>query len=97
MQKNLDENSFTQVSNCFTKKSANQPITAGNLKQQGSLENLIHHDEWYKFLRALSGSLPNFEKAEKDLFSMIRELGPALFCSFSSAETKRNEIIYLEY
>ena len=58
------------------------------VKQQGSLERLIHHDG-YKFLRALWGSPPYFEKAKKDLFAMIRQLGPAtLFCSFSSAETK---------
>ncbi len=63
-------------------------ITAGQLKHQGCLESLIHHDG-YKFLRALRGSPPYFEKAKKDLFAMIRQLGPAtLFCSFSSAETK---------
>ena len=67
-------------------KGNNSSLTAGQLKQQGSLERLIHHDEGYKFLR---GSPPYFEKAKKDLFAMIRQLGPAtLFCSFSSAETK---------
>ena len=70
-------------------KGRNRSLTAGHLKQQGSLERLIHHDEGYKFLRALRGSPPYFEKAKKDLFAMIRQLGPAtLFCSFSSAETK---------
>ena len=69
-------------------KGNNSLLTAGQLKQQGSLERLIHHDEGYKFLRALRGS-PPFEKAKKDLFAMIRQLGPAtLFRSFSSAETK---------
>ena len=38
---------------------------------------LIRHDEGYKFLRALRGSPPNFEKAKKDLFAIIRQLGPA--------------------
>ena len=58
------------------------------MKQQGTLEGLIHHDEGFKFLRALRGSPPYFEKAKKDLFAMIRQLGPAsLFCSISSAET----------
>ena len=71
------------------RKQGNQTITAGQLKQQGGLERLIHHDKGYKFLRALRGSPPYFEKAKKDLFAMIRQLGPAsLFCSFSSAETK---------
>ena len=70
-------------------KGNNSLLTAGKLKQQGSLERLTHHDEGYKFLRALRGSPPYFEKAKKDLFVMIRQLGPAtLFCSFSSAETK---------
>ena len=62
-------------------------IRAGQLKQQGALDRLIHHDEGYKFLNALRGSPPYFEKAKKDLFAMIRQLGSAtLFCSFSSAE-----------
>ena len=70
-------------------KRNNSSLTAGQLKQEGSLEKLIHHDEGYKFLRALRGSPPYFEKAKKDLFAMIRQLDPAtLFCSFSSAETK---------
>ena len=70
-------------------KENNRALTAGELKNPYNLERLIRHDEGYKFLRALRGSPPHFEKAKKDLFAMIRQLGPAtLFCSFSSAETK---------
>ena len=70
-------------------KGNNRTLTAGQLKQQGTLERLVHLDEGYKFLRALRGSPPYFEKAKKDIFAMIRQLGPAtLFCSFSSAETE---------
>ena len=70
-------------------KGNNKTLTAGESKNPGNLERLICHDEGYKFLRALRGSPPYFEKAKKDLFAMIRQLGPAtLFCSFSSAETK---------
>ena len=59
------------------------------MKQQGALDSLIHHDEGFKFLRTLRGSPPYFEKAKRDLFEMIRQLGPAtLFCSLSSAETQ---------
>lgn len=69
-------------------KGNNRTLTAGHLKQQGTLERLVHLDEGYKFLREPRGSPPNFEKAKKDIFGMIRQLGPAtLFCSFSSAET----------
>ena len=70
-------------------KGNNRNIRAGQLKQKGALDRLIHHDEGYKFLNALQGSPPYFEKAKKDLFAMIRQLGSAtLFCSFSSAETQ---------
>ena len=62
-------------------KGRNSSLTAGQLKQQGSQERLIHHDEGYRFLRALRGSPPYFEKAKRDLLAMIRQLGPAtLFC-----------------
>ena len=70
-------------------KANNRNLTTGHLKQEGALERLVHLDEGYKFLRALRGSPPYFERAKKDIFAMIRQLGPAtLFCSFSSDETK---------
>ena len=70
-------------------KGNNISLTAGELKNSANLERLIRHDEGYKFLRALRGSPPYFEKAKKDLFAIIHQLGIAtLFCSFSSAETK---------
>ena len=65
-------------------KRTNIGLTAGQLKQDGSLERIVHLDEGFKYLKALRGSPPYFEKAKKDLFAMIRQLGP----SFSSAETK---------
>ena len=71
------------------RQDKNISIKAGQLKQKGALERIVNYDEGYKFLRALRGSPPYFEKAKKDLFAMIRQLGSAsLFCSFSSAETK---------
>ena len=58
------------------------------------MQSLINHDDGLKFLKTLRGSPPYFEKAKKDLFAMIRQLGPAsLFCSFSSAETKWNHLL----
>ena len=76
------------------KSRKNDSLRAGNLKQEGALERLIHHDEGFKFLRALRGSPPYFEKAKKDLFAMIRQLGPAsLFCSFPSAETQWTHLL----
>ncbi|CAB4001647.1 Hypothetical predicted protein [Paramuricea clavata] len=75
-------------------KMGNRTLTAGELKTQEGLQSLIDHDDGFRFLKTLRGSPPYFEKAKKDLFAMIRQLGPAsLFCSFSSAETKWNHLL----
>ena len=62
-------------------KTKGKTITAGHLKKSGGLHQLINADEGYRFLRALRGSPPYFEKAKKDLFAMIRKLGPATIIS----------------
>ena len=46
-------------------------IMAGQLKQPGAIDNMIHHNEGYKFPKASRGSPPYFEKAKKDIFAMI--------------------------
>ena len=67
----------------------NRSIKAGQLKQLGAIEKLNHHDEGFQFLRALHGSPPYFQKAKKDIFATIRQLGSAsLFRSFSLGETQ---------
>ena len=66
---------------------------AGQLKQ-GALEKLIHHDEGFNILKTLRGSPPYFQKTKRDIFAMVRQLGPAsLFCSFSSAETQWTHLL----
>ena len=75
-------------------KGNSRTLNAGSLKQQGTLERLVCFDEGFKFLRTLRGSPPYFEKAKKNLFAMIRQLGAAsLFCSFSSAETQWTHLL----
>ena len=75
-------------------KGNSRTLNAGSLKQQGTLERLVRFDEGFKFLKTLRGSPPYFEKAKKDLFAMIRQLGAAsLFCSFSSAETQWTHVL----
>ena len=75
-------------------KRNNRNINAYQLKKAGAIDRSLHYDEGFKFLRALRGSPPYFEKAKKDLFAMIRQLGSAtLFCSFSSAETQWNHLL----
>ena len=43
-------------------KSNTTALNAGVLKQQGTVERLIHLDEGFKFLRALRGSPPTLRK-----------------------------------
>ena len=75
-------------------KTKGKTLTAGDLKKEGALDRLVHRDEGYRFLRALRGSPPYFEKAKKDLFAMNRQLGSAtFFCTFSAAETKWNHLL----
>ena len=75
-------------------KTKGKKITAGELKKSGALDKLCHADDEYRFLIALRGSHPYFEKAKKDVFAMIRRLGAAtFFCSFSAAETKWNHLL----
>ena len=67
----------------------NRILTAGVLKTTEGLQSLINHDDGFRFLKTLRGSPPYFEKAKKDLFAMIRQLGPAsLFCSFFFCRNK---------
>lgn len=80
------DKSQISLQNC---KGNQRILTAGQLRQEGALERQINLDEGYKFLRALRCSPPYFKKAKKDIFTMIRQQGPAnLFCSFSLAETQ---------
>ena len=81
------------VENIFFKtKKLQMKILLGNSqvalrKCKGNSRTL--NDDGFQFLRALRGSLSYFEKAKKDRFAIIRQLGPtSLFCSFSSAETQ---------
>lgn len=64
-------------------------LTVGDVLSGNVVQGLIQHNEGYKVLRTLRGYPPYWERAKRDIFSMIRQLGiPTWFCSFSSAETK---------
>ena len=48
-------------------QGSNRTMKAGQLKQQGALDRLIHYDEGFKFLRALRGS-PHILKRPRKIF-----------------------------
>ena len=75
-------------------KTKDQTITAGDIKKGSNVKKIIQFDHGYKFLATLRGSPPYFEKAKKDIFAMIRQLGPAtFFISLSAAETRWHHLL----
>ena len=59
-------------------KTNNSTITAGDLKN-GNIKKIIQHDQGNMLLSTLRGSPPYFDPAKKDIFAMLRQLGPATF------------------
>ena len=69
-------------------KTKGKTLTAKNVKGD-SVKDYIHTDKAYKFMKSLRGSPPYFQAVSKNLFAMIRQLGPAtFFMSLSAAETR---------
>ena len=69
-------------------------LNAGSLKDINTIQSIIHDDSAYRFMRNVRGSPAYFQLLAKDLFAMIRLLGPAtFFCSFSAAETSWNHLL----
>ena len=70
-------------------KPGGHVYTAGELRGADSINNLVKFDDGYRVLKDLRGSPPYWEKAKRDLFAMIRQLGAAqLFLTLSAAETR---------
>lgn len=69
-------------------KTKDSRITVKDVRGDAALD-MVHQDKAYKFLANLRGSPPYFEKVSKELFALIRQLGPATFCvTLSAAETR---------
>ncbi len=73
----------------------NKPkITSEMLTDKDSLQRILNYDEGYKFLKPVRGSPVFWQSVQKDLFSMVRQLGiPTWFCSFSSADMRWPEFM----
>ena len=70
-------------------KTGGHVYTAGQLKGTDSISKLVKFDDGYRVLKDVRGSPPYWEKAKRDLYAMIRQLGPAqLFITLSAAETR---------
>lgn len=89
--KQIQEKVMLAVRKC---KLNGKKYTAAKILYPSTTEAIVHLNESFHVLRTLRGSPPYWEKAKKDIFAMIRQLGlPTCFCSFSAAETKMDTII----
>ena len=61
------------------RKCKDLSLKAGSLKDPFMINDIVFKDIGYKFLNTVRGSLPYFQAVAKDLFAMIRQLGPATF------------------
>ena len=74
-------------------KTKGQNITAKDIRGDSGKE-FIYQDKAFRFMSAIRGSPSYFQSVSKDLFAMIRELGPAtFFCSLSAAETRWTHLL----
>ena len=77
-------------------KTGDKTFTAGELRQSDAIDSLIKFDEGYRVLKEIRGSPPYWEKAQKELYAMIRQLGPAnLFITLSAAETRWSHLLQM--
>ena len=75
-------------------KLQGKKYTVADMLNPNVTESLVRLNEGYHVLRTLRGSPPYWEKAKKDIFALIRQLGiPTWFCSFSAAETKWSPLL----
>ena len=54
-------------------------LTAATFKDKSNIQEFVHKDQGYTFMKSLRGSPPYFEQVSKELMCIIRTLGPATF------------------
>ena len=78
------------------RKINGKQITAGLLKNNDQVNQLIHSDQAFKFMRNVRGSPPYWQRVFYDVLAMVRQLGcPTWFISLSAADLHWPELIKL--
>ena len=83
---------------CVSKTSykAGQTVTVSDILNDEMLDNMITHDDAFKFLMTNRCSPAFWQQKQKELISMIRQLGcPTFFLTSSAAETKYPELLHI--
>lgn len=86
----------SNISFCLRQTKGKPNVTVGQLLDPNTISNLINHDNGYKVFSTDRG-LPSFwEGKKKEVFAMLRQLGPpTFFLTLSSAETRWPELLVL--
>ncbi len=64
-------------------------INSSLLQDKQELEKLVNNKEATRFMQPLRGTPAYWEKTQRDLFAMLRQLGTTtFFCTFSAAEMR---------
>ena len=75
-------------------KNGGKVYKARDIKGPGGVDKLVQFDDGYQVLIELRGSPPHWERSQKFLFTMIRQLGSAnLFITLSAAETRWKHLL----
>ena len=75
-------------------KEDGKPITASMLMDTDNVQSILKSDVGFRFLQPVRGTPPYWQRAMKDLYAMIHQLGiPTWFVTFSSAEMRWPEVI----
>ena len=71
-----------------------QTITAGTIKDQSVLLQMMQRDDAYRFLKNVRGSPAYFQRVVYDVLAMIRQLGlPTWFLTLSAADMQWPDVI----
>lgn len=81
-----------------SKLEGRKPLTAAEVRNTGSREQLLSKNIGYRDLKTLRGSPEYDREGKREAFAMIRQLGPFhVFCTFSMAETKWGGLLQTLY
>jgi DNA replication protein DnaC len=71
-----------------------QALTAGTIRNQQVVQQMIQRDDAYRFLKNVRGSPAYFQKVMYDVLGMIRQLGlPTWFLTLSAADMQWPDVI----
>ena len=83
---------------CLRKLKNNENLTAKNVLDSNTLNDIFKQDDGFMFLKQVRSSPYYRQNKKRELFSMIKQLGvPTFFISLSASEIKNFELLKILY